>query len=295
MNYERPKEIKDWMVQGLWGVYLGYILLFERYPYVTKVILAINILLFIAQYKIFPTHYFLFCPPRILTQKKEIYRLITGAFGHANSLHLFMNSQSLLIQGEYLEIVLGKVNFILLTVCLLFWTPIFNLIFTILAELILPDSLDLNFMRCRLKSTHDSLGYSGVLFGYLLYMALMTWDEQLFRAFVYNMIISIILPFSFWGHLAGAIAGTLIHLAHKILITSIQLYAKIFLFALGIYILILLIQKYVDQWMKRKGIWQESKTLFWVMCYIGCAVDAMIEKESLERENMAYNTYQGQV
>src|SRR5262249_2806449 len=56
---------------------------------------------------------YIFNPQRILADK-EYYRLVTSAFLHADWRHLFLNLFSLYFFGTYVELVLGKAQFLLI-------------------------------------------------------------------------------------------------------------------------------------------------------------------------------------
>ena len=75
-------------------------------PYVTYVLLAINIIVFILSffYNVIP----LFAVNRTAIVNGEYYRLITGTFLHNSILHLAFNCYALYIIGMQLESFLGR-------------------------------------------------------------------------------------------------------------------------------------------------------------------------------------------
>lgn len=82
----------------------------KKFPYVTYLIIAINIICFIVPILmgVYEDFIISFCVEASRIRAGEFYRLITGGFLHANIFHLFFNCYTLYIMGTQVESYLGK-------------------------------------------------------------------------------------------------------------------------------------------------------------------------------------------
>lgn len=189
----------------------------KKTPYVTYIIIGINILLFLATYIFgngsndvmtllnFGANY----GPSV--KAGDYYRLITSAFLHAGLFHLIFNCYALYILGIQLESFLGKVRFLLIY--------LFSAITGSLMSIIFSDSL--------------SIGASGAIFG--LFGALLYFGYH-YRIYLGTVIKSQIIPlillnlaFGFMlngidnaAHIGGLVGGLLMTMALGIKYKSSQ-------------------------------------------------------------------------
>lgn len=180
----------------------------KKTPYVTYLIIGINILMFLATYLFgngsndgmtllkFGANY------GPLVKLGDYYRLITSAFLHAGVFHLFFNCYALYIIGTQLESFLGKTKFLIIY--------LFSAITGSLMSIIFSDSL--------------SIGASGAIFG--LFGSLLYFGYH-YRIYLGNVIKSQIIPlilvnliFGFMvsgidnaAHIGGLVGGLLMTMA----------------------------------------------------------------------------------
>ena len=171
----------------------------KKFIFVTYILIAINVLIFILQMLGVITSS-QFGMNAELVKKGEYYRIFTSAFLHGGVLHLLCNMYSLYIVGTQLETVLGKVK--LLVIYLI----------SILASALLSGVINGGAVM--------SVGASGAIFGLL--GALLYFGYH-FRLYLGNAILYQILPvvlinlfigFSTpgidnWAHLGGLAGGYL--------------------------------------------------------------------------------------
>lgn len=175
-------------------------------PIITYILIAINILLFVAMYSFgdgsknvatlikFGANY----PP--LIKAGEFYRLITAGFLHIGILHLFFNMYALYLVGSQLENFIGKTKFLIVY----------------LGSMIVGNLMSILFI-----GNSVSAGASGAIFG--LFGALLYFGYH-YRVYLGNMMTSQIIPiliFNFFlgfvlsgidvaNHIGGFIGGILL-------------------------------------------------------------------------------------
>ncbi len=165
-------------------------------PYVTYVLLAINIIVFILSffYNVIP----LFAVNRTAIVNGEYYRLITGTFLHNSILHLVFNCYALYIIGMQLESFLGR------------WKYLVVYLLSGLAG----SMLSIFF------SNAYSIGASGAIFGmlgsltYFGYHYRVYLDSVVKSQIIPLIVLNLLLGFAFayvdnWAHIGGLIGGVL--------------------------------------------------------------------------------------
>ncbi len=165
-------------------------------PYVTYVLLAINIIVFILSffYNVIP----LFAVNRTAIVNGEYYRLITGTFLHNSILHLAFNCYALYIIGMQLESFLGR------------WKYLVVYLLSGLAG----SMLSIFF------SNAYSIGASGAIFGmlgsltYFGYHYRVYLDSVVKSQIIPLIVLNLLLGFAFayvdnWAHIGGLIGGVL--------------------------------------------------------------------------------------
>lgn len=85
-----------------------------KFPIITYILIAINVLLFVVPYITGTYNYFfvLLCTHGPSIRLGEYYRLVTGMFYHGNIIHLLLNCYSLYIIGTQMESFLGKFKYL---------------------------------------------------------------------------------------------------------------------------------------------------------------------------------------
>lgn len=170
----------------------------EKTPYVTYIIMGINILLFLLMYlfgngseDIGTLHNFGALSKISVVYFKEYYRLFTSAFLHIGILHLAFNMYALYILGREIENYFGKLKYI----CIYF------------ASMLVGSLLSLLFIS---EST-ISAGASGAIFGL---MGALLYFGYHYRAMLNNSITRQILPLILLNLLIGFIASDINNFAH---------------------------------------------------------------------------------
>jgi membrane associated rhomboid family serine protease len=172
-------------------------------PIVTQTLIAINVLVFIAETAtgaplggggggtVF-NHGALFGP--LISQGHEYQRLLFSGFLHDGLLHILFNMVFLYIMGPMLEPVIGRVNFAVVYFVSLFAGAFGALLFQ-------PDAV--------------TIGASGACFGVLgalivvaYYRGISIWQSGLGLTLVINIVFSLsIQGISIGGHLGGVVGG----------------------------------------------------------------------------------------
>ncbi|MBR3198986.1 MAG: rhomboid family intramembrane serine protease [Bacilli bacterium] len=165
-------------------------------PYITYGLVAINIIIFLISkiFNILP----IFAVNRIAIRNGEYYRLITGIFLHANTLHLVFNCYALYIIGMQLESFLGKFKYLLVY----------------LLSGLAGSMLSIFF------SNSYSVGASGAIFGMLgslLYFGFhyRVYLDSVVKSQIIPLIaINLAIGFTFmgidnWAHIGGLVGGIL--------------------------------------------------------------------------------------
>ena len=171
----------------------------KKFIFVTYILIAINVLIFILQ-SVGVITSSQFGMNAELVRKGDYYRLFTAAFLHGGVLHLLCNMYSLYVVGTQLETVLGKVKLLVIY------------IISIIASSLLSGVINGNSVM--------SVGASGAIFGLL---GALVYFGIHFRLYLGNAIIYQILPvvainlfigFSTpgidnWAHIGGLVGGYL--------------------------------------------------------------------------------------
>ena len=170
-------------------------------PIITIALIVINVLIFVLTVVFGDEVYYRFAVSgRMIIQYHQFYRIITGAFLHADALHLMLNMYSLYIIGSQMESFQGKPKFLA--------TYFYSLITGSMLSMILNHG--------------SSVGASGALFGLLGSMLVFGYYYRVYLGGVLkNQIIPIIainLMIGFlsngmidnYGHIGGLIGGILI-------------------------------------------------------------------------------------
>lgn len=192
-------------------------------PIICKILLAINIILFISELLInsMVTSYCL-SPARILVYwpNKYVSSLFISNYFHLNPMqsgpmgifHILMNMMTLISVGSSLEKEFGSIAFIGITL-------FFSLF---IGPLQVPLSMFTEFIsmgKVSLLSTHQcGIGFSGILFGYfIIYLKFIVKNDEMtvygvkcrkwILPFAQLLILSFLLSASFIGHLSGIIMG----------------------------------------------------------------------------------------
>lgn len=171
-------------------------------PIITYVLITINILIFLVGL-IFNKHEMLinaFATYGPLIRTGEYYRLITGAFLHANIVHILVNMYSLSILGKQAESFFGKIKFLII-----------YLISAITGSL----------LSILLNGSTPSIGASGAIFGifgallyfgyhYRVYLG-NTLVKEMVPIIVLNLLLGFALPgIDNFAHIGGLVGGFLI-------------------------------------------------------------------------------------
>lgn len=169
-------------------------------PYVTYVLIAVNVAMFIAEKANPDVYRELVLWPRGIAFSDEVWRLAGSGFLHAGITHLLLNMVTLYFMGPALERALGHIRFIALYLVSLLGGS---------ALVYLLTSLDT-----------PTLGASGALYG--LFGAAfvlgrkMNFDMRFMVALIaVNLVITFVAPGISWqGHIGGLITGAVIGAAY---------------------------------------------------------------------------------
>ena len=169
-------------------------------PIITKILIALNVIIYlmVVMYGLGTE----LAVNRDYVLGGEYYRLITGAFVHANILHLLFNCYALWIIGSQLESFIGKTRYIMVY--------LFSAITGSLLSIIFQNSF--------------SVGASGAIFGI---MGSLLYFGYHYRVYLGSVIRSQIIPLVLvnlligalvegidnWAHIGGLIGGTLMTMA----------------------------------------------------------------------------------
>ncbi|NLM63025.1 MAG: rhomboid family intramembrane serine protease [Mollicutes bacterium] len=179
-----------------------------KMPIVTYIIIAINVMLFVAMYILgqgsthIPTLISFGASYPDLIRSGEYYRLITSSFLHIGLLHLLFNNYALYIIGPQLESFYGKAKFIIIY--------LFSAITSTLLSMLFFDGV--------------SAGASGSIFGLLGALLYFGYHYRIYLGSVIRsqiiplIIINLLIGFTFSGinnaaHIGGLIGGGLIAMA----------------------------------------------------------------------------------
>lgn len=173
---------------------------FNKKPYITYVLLGINVIVFVILNLIINNEEVLleFSISKSSLLNGEFYKLITYMFIHGNEIHLLFNMLFLLMFGSKLENLLGRIKYIILYIL----SGIIGGLFICLFD------------------GASTVGASAALYGILtslLFIAFINKDimkifltKTLLPILIYGLIESVLFTgVSFYGHLGGSLFGIL--------------------------------------------------------------------------------------
>lgn len=175
----------------------------KNYP-ITYYIVAVNVLVFLA------IHITSFLFPDVslinilvkntymISIEGQYYRLLTAVFSHYSVTHLFFNCFAIIILGQHVEQIFGKLKFVIIFIIAGLFGSLFSMIF----------------------SPNAALGASGGVFGIFgvhLYLYMKNkntytkiFGREIFKLLAINVIIGFIVPnIDYWGHFGGIVGGFL--------------------------------------------------------------------------------------
>ena len=172
-----------------------------KVPIVTYILLGINILVFIIMYILgyrdSIINDFAVYGPYI--RAGEYYRLLTGAFLHADFFHILFNGYALYVIGRQMESFLGKTKYTIIYLGSAIFASLFSISF----------------------SNNPSIGASGAIFGlmgsmlyfgyhYRVYLG-NTLKSQIIPLIIFNLLLGFTISgIDNFGHIGGLIGGLLI-------------------------------------------------------------------------------------
>ena len=174
----------------------------KKNPIVTRILVAINIIIYLFMLltnnaDLFTARFAVYGP---YIQAGEYYRLITGAFLHADIFHLLFNCYALYIIGSQVENFLGKFKYLIIYFISAFTSSLLSMIFA--------------------GSSSYSVGASGAIFGlmgallyfgyyYRVYLGNIL-KSQIIPLIVINLVIGFASPdIDNFGHIGGLLGGIL--------------------------------------------------------------------------------------
>lgn len=174
----------------------------EKNPIITRILVALNIMIYLymvltGQSEIFTNKFAVYSP---FIQMGQYYRLLTGAFIHADLFHLLFNCYALYIIGSQVENYLGKTKYIIIYLLSALSSSLLSMLFA--------------------GSNYYSVGASGAIFGlmgallyfgyyYRVYLGNVL-KSQILPLIVLNLIIGFVSPgIDNFGHIGGLIGGVL--------------------------------------------------------------------------------------
>ncbi len=175
----------------------------HKKPVITYALIIINVLIYLAMllgnYDYFINQFSTFGP---LIREQQYYRLWTGAFLHADILHILFNSYALYVIGSQIENYFGKAKYLIIY------------FFSITTAALLSITFNSN----------PSIGASGAIFGlmgsilyfgyhYRIYLGNVL-QSQIIPLIIFNLLIGFIYPaIDNYAHIGGLIGGLLISIA----------------------------------------------------------------------------------
>lgn len=165
-------------------------------PWVTYVLIAVNVLMFVAQKAVPGVYEALVLWPAGIAGRGEWYRLATSAFLHADVMHILFNMWALWVVGPALERWLGRSRYIVLY-------ALSALGGSVLVYLLTPINV-------------PTLGASGAIFGlfgatFALARRLNFDVRWIVGLIVINLAITFVVPSISWqGHVGGLLTGAAI-------------------------------------------------------------------------------------
>ena len=164
----------------------------NKKPTITYALIIINVLLYFIPiifgfYNELINKYCIFAPS---IRNGEYYRLLTGAFIHANILHLGCNCYALYVLGTQVESYLGKIKYIIIYILSALSASLFSMIFA--------------------KNT-ASIGASGAIFGI---MGALLCFGYYYRVYLGNVLKSQLIPLIIFNLLLGFTLNGIDNFAH---------------------------------------------------------------------------------
>lgn len=174
-------------------------------PIVTYILIAINVIIFLMMflfgyYDSFVDKFATYGP--FIRGREEYYRLFTGAFLHADILHILFNSYALYIIGSQIENYFGKVKYLIIYIFSIFTASLLSITF----------------------NTNPSIGASGAIFGLIGSLLYFGYHYRIYLGNVLRsqiiplVIFNLLIGFLYSGidnsaHIGGLIGGALISVA----------------------------------------------------------------------------------
>ncbi len=162
-----------------------------KMPIITYVLLGINILLFIIMYLFGYRDYFIYNyavhGPSI--RAGEYYRLLTGAFLHADILHILFNGYALYIIGSQIESYMGKTKYLIIYLGSAIFASLFSICF----------------------GDYASIGASGAIFGL---MGALLYFGYHYRVYLGTALRSQIIPLIILNLCLGFVSEGIDNFAH---------------------------------------------------------------------------------
>ncbi len=175
-----------------------------KYPMITYILIVLNVALYFLPLIFNKTNDFAYkyCVYPDFIRQGQYYRLITGAFIHANIFHLLCNMYALYILGSQLESFIGKIKYLFVYIFSCITASLMSMVFL---------------------GNGVSVGASGAIFGI---MGALLYFGYHYRVYLGNVvrtnlipviILNLILGFSVegidnWAHIGGLIGGLLINM-----------------------------------------------------------------------------------
>ena len=163
-----------------------------KYPLITYILVLLNVMLYFIpiltnSYDIILEKSCIYGP---LIRNGQYYRLITGAFLHANIAHLLFNCYALYVIGSQLESFLGKTKYLIIYFFSALTASLFSMVFTF---------------------DTPSVGASGAIFGL---MGSLVYFGYHYRVYLGNIIKSQIIPLILFNLLIGFLSNGIDNAAH---------------------------------------------------------------------------------
>ena len=168
-------------------------------PYITYIIMFINIVMFLLSIVDYTGIIDMFANYYVNVKNGQVYRLITYSFVHANLLHLFFNMYALYFIGPQVEKYYGKVNYLIIYLGSALIGGLFTTVLT-------------NAVSVGASSSIFGLFGAMVYFGYKYRNVL---DDFLRSGIVPVLILNLFLGFivpgiDVYGHIGGLLGGLLL-------------------------------------------------------------------------------------
>ncbi|MCI8346819.1 MAG: rhomboid family intramembrane serine protease [Bacilli bacterium] len=163
-----------------------------KYPLITYILIAMNVIIYLCcvlfgSYDHVLDQFCIFAP---LIRSGQYYRLLTGAFLHANILHLGFNCYALYVIGTQLESYLGRIKYLIIYLFSAITGALFSMLF---------------------GGNSASIGASGAIFGL---MGSIVYFGYHYRVFLGNVVKSQIIPLILVNLLIGFMSNGIDNAAH---------------------------------------------------------------------------------